>query len=248
MKSFIWRRLGQCLIVLSAIAVATAIAPAQWTAKQRQNDINDATKTATKAAKAFNQIMGAPDNAIPQDLLDKAEAVAIFPEVINAAFMVGGRGGTGIISRRTSTGWSAPAFFKVGGGSFGAQVGAEKIDMIMLIMNDEGLQGLLKDKFELGGEASVAGGPVGRTASATTNALMDAAILSYSRSKGLFVGVSLKGTVINPDDDKNQSVYQRNARELLTVNSDKITIPSYVNVIPRTLTLYSRRKGKDVGH
>ena len=246
MKNSIYKILGQCLIVLCAIAITAAIAPAQRTAKQRKKDINDATKTATKAVEVFNQIMAAPDKAIPMDLLDKAEAIAIFPGVVNAGFIFGGRGGTGIICRRTATGWSAPAFFKIGGGSFGAQIGAQKIDLIMLVMNDNGLKGLLEDKFEMGGEASVAAGPVGRQTSATTNATLDAAILSYSRAKGLFAGVALKGTVINPDNDKNQSVYSRDAREILTVNSAKITTPAYVDNVPRTLQRHSSRKGRVV--
>jgi SH3 domain-containing YSC84-like protein 1 len=247
MKNSICKKLCQCLIVLGVIAVTVGTAPAQRSAKEKQKDISDATKTATKAVEVFNEIMAAPDNAIPKDLLDKAEAIAIFPGVINAGFMFGGRGGTGIISRRTSTGWSAPAFFKIGGGSFGAQIGAQKIDLVMLVMNDKGLKGLLEDKFEMGGEVSVAAGPVGRQTSATTNTTLDAEILSYSRAKGLFAGVALKGTVINPDNNKNQSIYQRDAREILTVNSNTITIPAYVNNVPRTLDRYSGRKGRDVG-
>jgi lipid-binding SYLF domain-containing protein len=222
----------------------TGIAAAQRSAKQRQKDISDGTKTATKAVTVFNAIMGAPDKGIPKDLLDKAEAVAIFPDVINAGFIFGGRGGTGIISRRTSTGWSAPGFFKIGGGSFGAQIGAQKIDLVMLVMNDKGLKGLLEDKFEMGGEVSVAAGPVGRQSSATTKATLDSEILSYSRAKGLFAGVALKGTVINPDNNKNQSVYGRDAREILTENSNKITIPAYVNNVPQMLHRYSSRKGR----
>jgi lipid-binding SYLF domain-containing protein len=223
------------------------VTPAQRSAKEKQKDISEGTKTASKAVTVFNEIMRAPDKAIPADLLDKAEAIAIFPEVINAGFVFGGRGGTGVICRRTSTGWSAPAFFKIGGGSFGAQIGAQQIDLVMLVMNDKGLKGLLEDKFEMGGEASVAAGPVGRQTSATTNATLDAEILSYSRAKGLFAGVSLKGTVINPDNNKNQSIYQRDARDILTVNSNKVTIPAYVVKVPQMLNRYSSRKGRDVG-
>ncbi len=119
-------------------------------------------------------------------MLDKAEAIAVFPGVVKAAFIVGGTGGQGVISRRVAGGWSAPAFFNLGGGSFGVQIGAEKTDYVMLIMNDDGLKGLLEDKFEIGGEASIAAGPVGRTASASSNVTLDAGILSYSRSKGVF--------------------------------------------------------------
>jgi hypothetical protein len=140
--------------------------------------------------------MGAPDQGIPQDLLNRAEAIMVFPGVKKAAFIVGGSGGQGVVSRRTSGGWSEPAFLNLGGGSIGAQIGASSTDYVLLIMNQEGLKGILEDKFEMGGEASVAAGPVGRTAAATTNATLDAGILSYSRTKGAFAGVALKGAVI----------------------------------------------------
>jgi SH3 domain-containing YSC84-like protein 1 len=243
MKNFVWKRFNQFLLVVLAVTITAGVAAAQANSKQKQKDISDAKKTASQAADVFNQIMRAPDQSIPRDLLDRAEAVAIFPGLVNAAFIFGGRGGVGLISRRTSTGWSGPAFFKLGGGSFGAQIGGQKIDYIMLIMNDRGLEGLLKDKFEIGGEASVAAGPVGRSASATTNATLDAAILSYSRARGLFAGVALKGAVITPDNDRNQAVYQRNAGEILRLNSNEVTIPDYANIVPQTLTQYSGRKG-----
>lgn len=232
------------LLIMLALLTTAAIVPAQATSKQNKKDISEARKTSTEAVKVFNEVMRMPDRAIPRDLLDRAEAVAIFPGVINAAFIFGGRGGVGVISRRTSTGWSAPAFFKLGGGSFGAQIGGQKIDYILLIMNDGGLRGLLEDKFELGGEASVAAGPVGRSASVTTNATLDAAIFSYSRTKGLFAGVSIKGAVISPDNDRNQVVYAQSANQILTKNSNQITVPAYVNNVPQTLDRYSSRKGR----
>lgn len=245
MKNLIWRKSKQFLSVLLAVIITAGFVTAQTNSKQNKKDISEAKKTSTAAVKVFNEIMKSPDQAIPKDLLERAEAVAVFPGVINAAFIFGGRGGIGIISRRTPTGWSAPAFFKIGGGSFGAQIGGQKIDYIMLIMNKEGLKGLLEDKFELGGEASVAAGPVGRSASATTNTTLDAGILSYSRAKGLFAGVALKGAVITPDNDRNQAVYSQNAGQILTKNSNEITAPDYVNIVPQTLTRHSSRKGTD---
>lgn len=245
MKSLICGKATQLLLILIAVVVTAGVVPAQATSKENQKDLREAKKTSTEAAKVFNEVMRISDRAIPQDLLDRAEAVAIFPGVINAAFIFGGRGGVGVISRRTPTGWSAPAFFKLGGGSFGAQIGGQKIDYIMLVMNQEGLKGLLEDKFELGGEASVAAGPVGRSASATTNPTMDAGILSYSRSKGLFAGVSIKGAVISPDNDRNQAVYGLIANQILTRNSNEVKIPADVNIVPRTLSRYSSRRGKN---
>jgi lipid-binding SYLF domain-containing protein len=170
--------------VISAIsAVLLAALSANLVSAQKKTRLQDATRHSGAAAKAFTEIMNVPDKAIPKELLEKAEAIAVFPGVVKAAFIVGGRGGQGVISRRTRNGWSAPGFFNLGGGSFGAQIGAQKTDYILLIMNDEGVKGLLKDKFEMGGEASIAAGPVGREAAASTNTTLDAGILSYSRSK-----------------------------------------------------------------
>lgn len=235
------------LTCLLMIAGAVGTIHAQKDSDQKSKDVNEAKKTATAASKVFNEIMKAPDKAIPMDLLDRAEAVAIFPGVINAAFIFGGRGGVGIISRRTPTGWSAPAFFKIGGGSFGFQIGGEKIAYIMLIMNDDGLKGLLEDKFEMGGEASLAAGPIGRSAGATTNTTMDAAILSYSRTKGLFAGVALKGAVVTPDNDRNLAVYGQRADWILTKNSNELSSPPYTWIVPSTLTRHSSRRGNNRG-
>lgn len=245
MKALIFRKTIQLVMILMVAMGTAVIVPAQATAKENRKDLREAKKTSTEAAKVFNEVMKIPERAIPKELLDRAEAVAIFPGVINAAFIIGGRGGVGLISRRTPTGWSAPAFFKIGGGSFGAQIGGQKIDYIMLVMNQDGLKGLLEDKFELGGEASVAAGPVGRSAGATTNPTLDAGILSYSRAKGLFAGVSIKGAVISPDNDRNQAVYGLIANQILTKNSSEVTIPADVNTVPRTLTTYSSQKGEN---
>src|SRR6185295_3464248 len=163
----------------SAVLIALLIFSAVITPAQKKSRTQDAARHASEAAKTFTEIMNVKDKAIPKELLDTAEAIAVFPGVIKAAFVFGGRGGQGLISRRVRGGWSAPAFFNLGGGSFGAQIGAQKTDYVLLIMNDGGLKGLLEDKFEIGGEASVAAGPVGRTASASTNVTLDASILSY---------------------------------------------------------------------
>jgi lipid-binding SYLF domain-containing protein len=207
----------------------------------------DAQRHSQEAAKVFAEIMGVKDKAIPRELLDKAEAIAVFPGVVKAAFIVGGRGGQGVISRRTPNGWDAPAFFNIGGGSFGAQIGAQKTDYVLLIMNDEGLKGLLEDKFEMGGEASIAAGPVGRTAAASTNATLDAGILTYARSKGAFIGASLNGAVISPDNDLNEAVYDgKKASDILSTGSGmKLKdMPAAVRIFPQRLAAYSSRRGK----
>src|SRR5262245_56306581 len=225
--------------LVSLLTLTALITPAQ---KNSSSRTKDAARHASEASETFSDVMNVKEKAIPQEMLDKAEAIAVFPGVVKAAFLVGGRGGQGVISRRVKGGWSAPAFFNLGGGSFGPQIGAQKTDYVLLIMNESGLNGLLKDKFELGGEASIAAGPVGREAAASTNLRLDAGILSYSRSNGEFVGAALKGAVITPDNDMNEAVYGKQADELLKaapITLDKKQ-PS-VRIFPRTLVRYSIR-------
>jgi len=178
------------------------------------SELRDAVNKVADASVAINQIMRS-EKGIPRDLLRKAKAVVVFPDSKKAAFIVGGQGGRGVAVKRVDKGWSAPAFLEMGGASFGFQIGGSKTDYIMLIMNDDGLRSLLSDKFEMGGEGSVAAGPVGRTAAASTTGRLGAGILTYARSKGAFAGVSLKGVVITHDNDKNREIYQKTAREIL---------------------------------
>jgi lipid-binding SYLF domain-containing protein len=230
-------RIACALGLITLLAVSAAFTPAQ-----KKSRTQDAARHASDAAKTFTEIMNVKDKAIPKELLDTAEAIAVFPGVIKAAFVFGGRGGQGVISRRMKGGWSAPAFFNLGGGSFGPQIGAQKTDYVLLIMNQSGLDGLLKDKFELGGEASIAAGPVGREAAASTNPRLDAGILSYSRSKGVFIGAALKGAVISPDNDLNEAVYGKKADALLQGPPEPFgKMPPSVRIFPRTLVRYSIR-------
>lgn len=226
----------------AAILVALMLSTAVLTTAQNDSRTKDASRHASDAAKTFTEIMNVKEKAIPKELLDTAEAIAVFPDVTKAAFLVGMRGGQGVISRRVKGGWSAPAFFNLGGGSFGPQIGAQKTDYILLIMNESGLDGLLKDKFELGGEASIAAGPIGREASASTNPRLQAGILSYSRSKGVFLGAALKGAVITPDNDLNEAVYGKKADEVLKTQAVPLgEMPPSVRIFPRTLVRYSIR-------
>jgi SH3 domain-containing YSC84-like protein 1 len=209
---------------------------------QKKSRTPDAARHAGDASKAFTEIMNVRDKAIPKELLDNAEAIAVFPDVVKAAFILGGRGGQGVISKRVKGGWGPPAFFNLSGGSFGPQIGAQKSDYVLLIMNPSGVEGLLSDKFEIGGEAGVSAGPVGREAAASTNPRLDAGILSYSRSKGVFVGAALKGAVISPDNDLNEAVYGLKARDVLTGKPMTLAqMPSSVRIFPRTLVRYSNR-------
>lgn len=230
-------RIAGAPVIVALLLISAVLTPAQKNSRTR-----DAARHSGEAAETFTEIMNVRDKAIPKDLLDTAEAIAVFPGVIKAAFLVGGRGGQGVISRRVKGGWSPPAFFNLGGGSFGPQIGAQRTDYVLLIMNQSGLDGLLKDKFELGGEASIAAGPVGREAAASTNPRLDAGILSYSRSKGAFIGAALKGAVINPDNDLNEAIYGKKAAELL--QGPPMTfeqMPPSVRIFPRTLVRYSIR-------
>jgi SH3 domain-containing YSC84-like protein 1 len=199
-------------IILAFVAICSTAAFAQ---KSTGKDLKDAVKRVNEASKVMTEIMKMPDRSIPRDLLDKAKAVVVFPGAIKGAFIVGGQGGKGVAVRRLGSGWSAPAFLNMAGASIGFQIGGSKTDYILLVMNDKGMKGLVEDKFELGGEGSVAAGPVGRTAAASTNVSFDAEILTYSRSKGLFAGVSLKGVSINSDGDLNQAIYQKKLSEII---------------------------------
>lgn len=230
------------IVLALSLLLALLVSPIQTPAQKSSSRTKDAARHSSTAAKTFTEIMNVRDKAIPKELLDNAEAIAVFPGVIKAAFIIGGRGGQGVISRRVKGGWSAPAFFNLSGGSFGAQIGAQKNDYVFLIMNQDGVKGLLEDKFELGGEAGIVAGPVGREAAASTNLTLDAGILSYSRSKGAFIGAALKGAVISPDNDLNEAIYGVKANEVLTGKQMAVgQMPASVRIFPRTLARYSIR-------
>ena len=161
------------------------------------------------AADVLNEIQAAPDKGIPQEVLGSAECVAVVPSMLKGGFIVGANYGRGLASCRTPTGWSAPAFFVVTGGSFGFQIGGQAVDLVMLIMNKDGMKHLLSSEFALGADASVAAGPVGRHAEGNTDWKMRAEVLTYSRARGLFAGVSLNGAVIKQDKDSTREFYGR---------------------------------------
>jgi SH3 domain-containing YSC84-like protein 1 len=198
------------LAIAVSLAVSAGAALAADTAQERLDD----------SAAVFRDIMATPDKGIPQDLLSRAHCVIIVPGLKKAAFVVGGQYGRGFAECRNSggTGWGAPAAVRVEGGSVGFQIGGSATDVVMLVMNERGMQKLLSDKFTLGADASVAAGPVGRTAAANTDAKMNAEILAWSRSKGLFAGISLNGATLRPDNKENSALYGREMtnREILT--------------------------------
>jgi lipid-binding SYLF domain-containing protein len=175
---------------------------------------SDEAERIAKATQVFEEIMAAPDKGIPEKILANADAVAVFPSTLKGGFGIGAHHGKGIVSRRNrETGtWTAPGFLSLTGGSFGAQIGGQALDLVLVVMNENGLDSLMKSEFKIGADASVAAGPVGRGAEASTDLLMKAEILSYSRARGLFAGVTLNGSVINEDEDANRDFYGRPVR------------------------------------
>ena len=173
----------------------------------------------------LHSIMATPDKGIPEEVLDGAKCILVVPDLVKGGFVFGGKHGRGIATCRTSNGWSAPAFVSIGGGSWGLQIGIEKVDLIMLVMNDRGMQHLLSSKFELTGEASVAAGPVGRHASAGTDWKMNTEVLTYSRSKGVFAGLTLEGAVVQQDNDSTGAIYGRSMK-FRNILSGRVTTPN----------------------
>ena len=226
--------------IVSTIA-ALALAAGAVAYPQAQANLADEVGQSEKAARVFREIMDTPDKGIPTDLLGDAECVAVFPQVIQAGFILGGRGGRGVASCRTTNGWSAPAFFSLGGGSVGFQIGAQATDFVMLFMNTDGLNSLLSNEFTLGGDASVAAGPVGRQAGASTDLKLNAKILSYSRSKGLFAGLELKGVVVKPAKDDMRDVYGAGVTASQVLKENTVTAPNAVRAFPAALAHYSSR-------
>ena len=206
------------------------------------SEVNDRV---VRAAIVLKEIMQTRDKSIPQDLLDKSACVAVIPGMKKGGFIFGANYGKGLLSCRTDTGdgpWSAPSMFLLSGGSFGLQIGGQSVDLILVIMNLSGLESMLNTKFTLGGDASVAAGPVGRTASAETDALMSAKILAYSRTRGLFAGLIIKGGVIRPDKDANQVLYGKpiEPREILFKQTQ--TVPKDAKIFLDELTSISPKK------
>jgi lipid-binding SYLF domain-containing protein len=201
------------------------------------SDREDDISRTHKAAQVFREIMNTPDQGIPQELLESAKCIAIIPGDVKFAFIFGGSYGRGLATCRTAHGWSAPMFVAIDGGSVGYQIGGSSTDIVMLFMNDHALHSLLSDKFKLGADASVAAGPVGRNAAAGTDLKLNAEILSYSRTKGVFAGVSLDGAVMQADKSGDKSMYGRDVdrHEIL---DGKIAVPASARTLVRELGGY----------
>src|SRR6201997_1679782 len=191
------------MLLMSVVGMAGTYA---WAGSARQ----DSVARLDSAVEVVHAIMATPDKGIPEEVLSNAKCILVVPNMIKGGFIFGGKHGRGVATCRTVEGWSAPAFVSVSGGSAGLQIGVEGVDLVMLVMNDQGFQHLLSSKFELTGEASGAAGPVGRHASAGTDWKMSTEVLTYSRSQGVFAGLTLEGAVVQQDDDSTRAIYGKN--------------------------------------
>jgi lipid-binding SYLF domain-containing protein len=207
---------------------------------QRESKASD---RAQAAADVLNEIQGAPDSGIPQEVLGSAECVAVVPSMLKGGFIVAANYGRGLASCRTPKGWSAPAFFTVAGGGVGFQIGGQAVDLVMLIMNDNGMKNLLTSKFQLGADASVAAGPVGRHAEGSTDWKMRAQVLTYSRARGVFAGISLNGAVVKQDKDSTREFYNRMVSFKALLNGD-VEPPPAANPFLSTLAKWAQEAAK----
>ena len=205
------------MFVLAMLSLGTL----GWAASARE----DATDRLDSAKQVMHEIIGMPDKGIPEEVLEHAKCITVVPHMVKGGFVFGAKGGKGVATCRTADGWSAPAFITISGGSWGLQIGVEAVDVVMIIQNDKGMQKLLSSNFQVGGDASAAAGPVGRHAEAGTDWKMDTEILTYSRAKGAFAGLTLEGASIRQDNDSRRAMYGRNVttRALLL---GKVAVPS----------------------
>ena len=204
--------------------LSLGVASAAWAETDRQSTMD----RLDHAGRVLHEVMAAPDSGIPQEVLEHAKCIAVVPHMIKGGFIFGAEGGRGVASCRTANGWSAPAFFAITGGSWGLQIGVEGVDLVMIIQNEQGMRQLMSSGFQLGGDASAAAGPVGRHASANTDWKLDAEVLTYSRARGAFAGLTLTGASIRRDDDSTNAIYGRHVstRSLL---EGRVAVPASAN-------------------
>ncbi len=205
------------LLLMSLIGLVGTFA---WAGSAREDTVD----RMERSVNVLHAVMSTPDKGIPEEVLSGAKCILVVPDLIKGGFVLGGKHGRGVATCRTPEGWSAPAFVSVGGGSWGLQIGIEDVDLVMLVMNDRGLQHLLSSKFELTGEGSVAAGPIGRHASAGTDWKMNTELLTYSRSKGVFAGLTLEGAVVEQDNDSTRAIYGKHM-SFRNILSGKATTP-----------------------
>lgn len=220
----------------ASLALAALLATAPWALGSDRRDADlDRIQTASTV---LNQIMSAPDRAIPDSIMSGAKCIAIMPSTLKGGFIIGADYGKGVATCRTEHGWSAPAFFKLTGGSFGFQAGGQAADLVLIIRTEDGMQHLLQSKFKLGASASAAAGPVGRDAQAATDLTLRAQVLTYSRSRGLFLGISLAGAVINQDQADTQAFYGKDWT-YYSVLKGQVPPPQDAEILLRTVEKYA---------
>jgi lipid-binding SYLF domain-containing protein len=214
---------------LMLFAVLLGLSSGSW-ASGRQDSLDRLANAGT----VLNEIMATPDKGIPQEVFENAKCIAVVPGMVKGAFVFGGKHGRGFATCRTANGWSAPAPISIGGGSWGLQIGVQEIDLVLMVMNDGGMQRMLSNKFQVGGDAAAAAGPVGRHASAGTDWKADSEILTYSRAKGLFAGISLTGAVVQQDEDSTRDIYRQRIPQR-SILSGSVAVPasasSFMNAV-----------------
>src|SRR5215831_6495128 len=223
-----------------AVALALMLSSSGLRTASAKDNATDERERAVKAADVLTDIMQIPENGIPDELMERAQAVAVFPHVIKGAFGIGGEYGKGLVSERRADGrWSAPSFVKIGGGSFGLQLGVQSTDLVLVFTSREGFKALLDGKVKLGADAAVAAGPVGRKAQVATDVLLKSPVFAYSRSKGLFAGISLDGSVVTIDDSADRKAYGKDLTAQDILLDGKAPINSDVAPFVRVLDKYS---------
>jgi SH3 domain-containing YSC84-like protein 1 len=229
------KNMSRNLFIVSALVLFLGL-PAIASASDREDDV----KRLQHATTVFKEIMDTPDKGIPQELLETAKCIAIIPGELKFAFILGANHGRGLATCRTDHGWTAPMFVAVDGGSIGYQIGGSSTDIVMLFMNDRALQNLLSDKFKLGADASVAAGPVGRDAAASTDVKLRAEVLTYSRAKGVFAGVSLDGAVVESDKSGDQAMYGEGV-DRHDIYRGKVAVPASARPLLHEIRTYAMR-------
>ena len=229
--------------LLSATLLLAFLCSLPFAANGQTTKESKVTDRVQAAAEVLDEIQGTPDKGIPQEVMGSAECVAVVPSLLKGGFIVGAKYGRGLASCRTPKGWSAPAFFVVTGGSVGFQIGGQAVDLVMLVMNNDGMQHLLSSKFALGADASVAAGPVGRHAEGNTDWKMRAQVLTYSRARGIFAGVSLNGAVVKQDKDGTREFYGRMV-PFRTALTGEIEPPPAANAFLSSLAKWAQAAAK----
>src|SRR5882762_5971262 len=223
------------IISLLLMSFMGMLGPYAWAGSASEDTVD----RLQKSVDVLHAIMSTPDKGIPEEVLSNAKCILVVPDLIKGGFIFGGKHGRGVASCRTHEGWSAPAFVSIGGGRWGLQIGVEGVDLVMLVMNDQGFQHLLTSKFQLSGEGSAAAGPVGRHASAGTDWKMNTEMLTYSRSKGAFAGLTLEGAVVQQDDDSTRAIYGKNVK-FRNILSGRVSTPQSAEAFMKAVS--------DAGH